>query len=158
MESRGIEVKLLYSEKNNERSKLNKPECKLYIKAELKDTKNVTQGKILMELNDNQSVLNYKMMFKSESRPIRAVIRNSDEIKCEDYIELEEVEFSYHAHTNDYHVVKHWRMKRNQKNNLMKDQISFLISTADQPEGALYADIEGISVSSILTNHTAPFI
>ena len=65
-DERGIEVKLLYSEKNNERMKLNKPDCKLYIKSVFMDMGDKPQGKILMELNDNQSSLHFKLIFKSD--------------------------------------------------------------------------------------------
>ena len=147
-ESRGIEVKLLYSEKSNERMKLNKPDCKLYIKSEFIDLSERPQGKILMELNDNQSSLHFKLIFKSESKPIRGIIRNSDEVKCEDYYELDEGEFSYHPHTDDYHVYKHWRMKRNQKQNLIHGQVSFIIMTMDKPNGAMVAEIDGVQVRS----------
>jgi len=143
-EPRGIEVKLLYSEKSNERMKLNKPDCKLYIKSEFIDLNERPQGKILMELNDNQSSLHFKLIFKSESKPIRGIIRNSDEVKCEDYYELDEGEFSYHGHTDDYHVYKHWRMKRNQKQNLIHGQVSFIIMTQDKPNGAMVAEIDGV--------------
>lgn len=143
-ETRGIEVKLLYSEKSNERMKLNKPDCKLYIKSEFIDLNDRPQGKILMELNDNQSSLHFKLIFRSESKPIRGIIRNSDEVKCEDYYELDEGEFSFHAHTDDYHVYKHWRMKRNQKQNLIHGQVSFIIMTQDKPNGAMVAEIDGV--------------
>ncbi|KAL5256032.1 hypothetical protein ACHWQZ_G011296 [Mnemiopsis leidyi] len=143
-ESRGIEVKLLYSEKSNERMKLNKPDCKLYIKSEFIDLNERPQGKILMELNDNQSSLHFKLIFTSESKPIRGIIRNSDDVKCEDYYELDEGEFSFHPHTNDYHVYKHWRMKRNQKQNLIHGQVSFIIMTMDKPNGAMVAEIDGV--------------
>ena len=144
----GIEVKLLYSEKSNERMKLNKPDCKLYIKSVFNDFNDSPHGKILMELNDNQSSLHFKLIFKSDSKPVRGIIRNSDDVKCEDYYELDESEFSYHAHTNDYHVYKHWRMKRIQKQNLIHGQVSFIILTQDKPNGAMVAEIDGVQVGN----------
>ena len=65
-DERGIEVRLLYNEKTIERNKLSKPDCKLYIKSFFRDSSDTIKGKLLIELNDNQSSMQFRLVFKSD--------------------------------------------------------------------------------------------
>jgi len=145
-ELRVTEVKILYEEKKYERQKLTKPECKIYVEADIMNFKKPTQkqGNILMEINDNTSCLSFKVFVKTSSAPKEAVFRYSDEVQCENYFTLTGNQFEQDPESKQWKTTQMWRMKRTQKSHLLQEQISFYLSTMDNPHGECCAKITGI--------------